>query len=59
MEAWVVILRVGNWRKDQIESRLRTVFEELTEELFANSVASVDRHRVRFRRLPIQFQESP
>ena len=55
----VIILRVGNWRRDQIESRLRTVLGELPEESFENSIATVERHRVRFRRLPIQSQRSP
>ena len=58
IEPGVIILRVGNWRRDQIESRLRRVFGELPEASFANSIATVDRYRVRFRRLPIQSRAS-
>ena len=58
IEPGVIILRVGNWRREAIEDRLRTVFEALPEESFKNSIATVDRHRVRFRRLPIQTQGS-
>lgn len=54
----VIILRVGNWRREEIENRLRTVLGELPEDSFRNSIATVDRHRVRFRRLPIQLQGS-
>ena len=54
----VIILRVGNWRREEIEDRLRTVLGELPEESFQNSIATVDRHRVRFRRLAIQTQGS-
>ena len=58
MEPGVIILRLGNWTREQIENRLRTVLGELPEESFRNSIATVERHRVRFRRLPIQTQES-
>ena len=54
LEPGVIILRVGNWPTDQIEQRLRTVLEELPEQSFANAIAIIDRHRVRFRRLPVQ-----
>ena len=56
IEPGVIILRVGNWRREQIESRLQRVLEELSEESFRNSIATVERSRVRFRRLPIQTE---
>lgn len=58
MNPGVIILRVGNWTREQVESRLRRVLEELPEESFRNSIATVDRHRVRFRRLPIRPGDS-
>ena len=58
MDPGVIILRVGNWRTEQIENRLRTVLAELPADSFRNSIVTVERHRVRFRRLPIQTQES-
>ena len=56
MEPGVIILRLGNWRREQIESRLQRVLEELSEDSFRNSIATVERSRVRFRRLPIQTE---
>ncbi len=50
----VVILRVGDWTRGQIEQRLQVVFEELPEEQFENTIVIVERHRVRIRRLPIR-----
>ena len=41
MEPGVIILRVGNWTREQIENRLRTVLGELPEESFRNSIATV------------------
>lgn len=58
MEPGVIILRVGNWTREQVESRLRRVLEELPEESFRNSFATVDRYRVRLRRLPIRPADS-
>ena len=58
LDPGIIILRVGNWGREEIEGRLRTVLGELPEESFVNSIATVDRHRVRFRRLPIQAQGS-
>ena len=58
IEPGVIIMRVGNWTTAQIEERLRSVFEELPEVSFANTIATVDRHRVRLRRLPIQSRDS-
>lgn len=53
VEPGVIILRVGNWTRDQIERRLERVLEELSEERFRNAIVIVDRHRVRIRRLPV------
>lgn len=53
VEPGVIILRVGNWTRDQIERRLERVLQELSEERFRNAIVVVDRHRVRIRRLPI------
>ena len=44
MEPGVIILRVGNWTREQIENRLRAVLGELPEESFRNSIATVERH---------------
>lgn len=53
IEPGVIILRVGNWTRQQIEDRLRHVFEELPQETFSNAIVTVQRHRVRIRRLPV------
>ena len=58
MEPGVIILRVGNWTTEQIENRLRRVFENIPEERFRSTIATVERFRVRFRRLPIQPEET-
>lgn len=57
IEPGVIILRVGNWTRQQIENRLRRVLDELPQESFRNSIATVERYRVRFRRLPIRSDD--
>ena len=48
-----MILRVGNWKREQIELRLVHVLQELTEETLYNSIVMIERNRIRVRRLPI------
>lgn len=52
-EPGVIILRVGDWPREQIEQRLQRVLEELPEESFRNTIVVVERYRVRIRRLPV------
>ena len=54
IEPGVMILRVGNWTREQIERRLEHVLRELTEETLFNSIVMIERNRVRIRRLPIR-----
>jgi predicted nuclease of predicted toxin-antitoxin system len=54
IEPGVIILRVGNWTRDQIDRRLERILEELPEERFRNAIVIVERHRVRIRRLPVR-----
>ncbi len=53
MELGVLILRLGDWTRQQAEDRLRRVLEEMPEESFRNAIVVVERQRVRIRRLPI------
>ena len=53
VEPGVMILRVGNWKREQIELRLAHVLQELTEETLYNSIVMIERNRIRVRRLPI------
>ena len=53
VEPGVMILRVGNWKREQIELRLAQVLQELTEETLYNSIVMIERNRIRVRRLPI------
>jgi predicted nuclease of predicted toxin-antitoxin system len=58
IEPGVIILRVGNWTREQIESRLNQVLGELSQEFFRNSIVVVERYRIRSRRLPIHPEGS-
>ena len=53
VEPGVMILRVGNWKREQIELRLVHLLQELTEETLYNSIVMIERNRIRVRRLPI------
>ena len=53
VEPGVMILRVGNWKREQIELRLAHVLQEITEETLYNSIVMIERNRIRVRRLPI------
>lgn len=57
-EPGVIILRVGDWLREQIEQRLLRVLEELPEESFRNTIVIVERYRVRIRRLPVLPEEA-
>ena len=54
LEPGVIILRVGNWTRKQIEHRLEQVFRQMPENSFRNAIAVMERHRVRLRRLPVR-----
>ena len=53
VEPGVMILRVGNWNREQIERRIEHALQELTEETLYNSIVMIERNRIRVRRLPI------
>ena len=53
VEPGVMILRVGNWKREQIELRLARVLQGLTEETLYNAIVMIERNRIRVRRLPI------
>jgi len=59
VEPGIIILRVGNWRTEQIEDRLRRIFDTILEERFRSTIVTVERSRVRFRRLPIRSENPP
>ncbi|MBI2909748.1 MAG: DUF5615 family PIN-like protein [Chloroflexi bacterium] len=57
VEPGVIILRVGNWTRRQIDHRLERVLGQLPEESFKNAIVVVDRQRVRIRKLPVHRRE--
>ena len=54
LEGGAIILRVGNWTREQTEERLKRVLAALEEETITNAIVMVDRSRVRIRRFPVQ-----
>ena len=53
IEPGVIILRVGNWTREQTEQRLEQALHELNDETLYNSIVMIERNRIRVRRLPI------
>ena len=54
IEPGVIILRVGNWKREQIEQRLAQALDELNDVTLYNSIVMIERNRIRVRRLPIE-----
>jgi predicted nuclease of predicted toxin-antitoxin system len=53
-EPSLILFRNGDWTEAEVRKRLRDILDGLTETDIAHSIITVDRDRVRRRRLPIE-----